>query len=240
MSNLRIGTIIILFGIAQYLNGQKKGSFIDNRDNHSYKYIQIGQQIWMAENLAYLPQVSPPVSGVKIDEKGNNYCYVYQYSGNSTVEAMKTSFYKFYGVLYNWNMAINACPTGWHLPSDEEFFILEKKLGMNDRELNDYYYRMSGEIGYLLKSTSTWIDGGIGIDKYGFNALPGGFRHDGELSIPNPQGGFGLLGEEGIFWTSTSISGITAIRRQFSSSSKGIVRFINVKDQGYSVRCIKN
>lgn len=236
---MKIVYLVLLLNIPEVLCGQKTRVFVDDRDKHSYKYIQIGHQYWMAENLAYLPNVSPPIVGVKLVEKQNDYCYVFGYFGNSISEAKATLNYKLYGVLYNWEMAKKACPFGWHLPSDEDFFVLEKQLGMSDSELEEFYYRNSGKVGYLLKSKSGWFEGGIGIDKFGFNALPGGFRHNGDLSKPDPQGGFGLLGEEATFWTSTSTSESTAIRRQFSYSSMGIVRFSNVKEHGYSVRCVK-
>lgn len=155
----------------------------------------------------------------------------------------KTKNYQTYGGLYNWNAAKNACPTGWHLPSDEEFMQLEKNLGMNKKELVERYYRMSGNIGEKLKSKTGWEDNGNGKDNYSFNALPGGFRHSGDPNDSKNKGGFSGLNSEVYFWTSTIYSsekGGIAYRRQFSSLSNGIVRFPIGIESGYSVRCLKD
>lgn len=62
------------------------GSFVDTRDGHEYEWVKIGGQIWMAENLAYLPSVSPPDKG---SETERSY-YVYGYEGFSVTEAKAT------------------------------------------------------------------------------------------------------------------------------------------------------
>jgi hypothetical protein len=91
--------------------------FIDKRDGHEYKWVKIGNQTWMAENLAYLPEVCPP-------EEECGY-YVYDYRGISVQEAGQEQNYNDRGVLYNFKAASTACPPGWHLPTDEEWKILE-------------------------------------------------------------------------------------------------------------------
>lgn len=68
--------------------------FTDERDQKTYKAVRIGGQIWMMENLAYLPQVSPAIAS-----KG---MWVYGYYGNNTQEAKETFNYKTYGCLYDW------------------------------------------------------------------------------------------------------------------------------------------
>jgi uncharacterized protein (TIGR02145 family) len=82
----------------------EKGTFTDDRDDKSYKWVKIGQQYWMAENLNY------SASGSK--------CY-------SNSDANCTT----YGRLYTWETAKTACPSGWHLPSNAEWTTLENFAG---------------------------------------------------------------------------------------------------------------
>ena len=80
-----------------------KGTYTDRRDGHIYKWVKIGEQVWMAENLAF---------------KTNTGSLAYNNSENNVN-----------GRLYNWETAKQVCPTGWHLPSDEEWSQLTEYLG---------------------------------------------------------------------------------------------------------------
>jgi len=80
------------------------GVFIDARDGKEYRWVKIGKQTWMAENLDY------GVSGTT-------------YPGMKVNDDMKP------GKLYTWIEATTACPNGWHLPSDEEWNTLLNQFG---------------------------------------------------------------------------------------------------------------
>ncbi|MDR1760203.1 MAG: fibrobacter succinogenes major paralogous domain-containing protein [Fibrobacter sp.] len=82
------------------------GTFTDERDNKEYKWVEIGTQTWMAENLNHIP------------ETGNSWCYKDDDSNCDT-----------YGRLYDWGTAMEDCPDGWHLPSSEEWNTLVNFVG---------------------------------------------------------------------------------------------------------------
>jgi uncharacterized protein (TIGR02145 family) len=113
-------------------------TFTDSRDGKTYKRVVIGTQTWMGQNLNYATEGSK--------------CY-----NNSPDSCAK------YGRLYDWETAVNACPAGFRLPTDDEWTTLVVYAGGKARA------------GKKLKSTSGWTRDGNGTDDYGFSALPGGY-----------------------------------------------------------------
>jgi uncharacterized protein (TIGR02145 family) len=91
----------IKFKIDAY-KGDQIGFFIDKRDNQQYKWIKIGNQVWMADNLNYPSSESWDYDNIAVAE---------------------------YGRLYSWKAAVNSCPKGWHLPTDIEWTKLTDQLG---------------------------------------------------------------------------------------------------------------
>ena len=233
--------ILVLNSIAQEI-----GSFTDSRDGHSYKTVTIGNQIWMAENLAYLPRIDRLLTGVGLNQPPAYYVYKNDQDGtpegkidkeslSEDIEIVKKSHtYKTYGALYNFQAAKCSCPTGWHLPEDKEWQELERTLGMDQQELNFFEKdRTSESLGNQLKSSKGWDEeGNTNIDKFGFSVLPAGER---DISY------FSGMGSYAVFW-GNSVNGAMqcAVYRKIESGSDGIYRGCDKFWAGKSVRCIKN
>ena len=231
------------------------GTFTDPRDGYEYSWVQIGSQIWMAENLRYLPSV------VNILRSSDTipYCYVHGYYvvySEPTVEEAKTKAnYITYGALYNWTAAMNGaessdanpsgvqgiCPDGWHLPSDAEWKQLEMYLGMTEEQANgENYWRESNSEGGKLKETSYtyWFGPNIGAtNETGFTALPGG---------TTPDGTGPTLRYRGFWWSATCnttqhYSGRYFVKvRELHYNERGIFRSDCPKSAAYSIRCVKD
>ncbi|MCK5821940.1 MAG: hypothetical protein KAH17_08635 [Bacteroidales bacterium] len=212
--------------------------FTDGRDGNTYQGMKIGSQIWMNENLAYLPSIT----SYDIVSDSIAHFYVGSYYGTDVSEAKASESYKTYGVLYNWHAAVydpnsssvDICPDGWHLPSNDEWKILEETLGMSSLDLErTLAARESGKVGLKLKSTHGWDEDGSGSNLSGFNALPAGFV--------NTNGGFLSVGSSAHFWTATpSQSALSYFGRTLSYSSDGINNGSSKARIGKSVRCIKD
>lgn len=189
-------------------------TFKDTRDQHVYKYVKIGTQAWMAENLAYLPAVSPSSEG----SDTLPFYYVYDYEGSSVAAAKVAAKYDTYGVLYNWEAAKIVCPSGWHLPTDAEWTTLEDNLGALP--------------GKKMKSTTEWDGNGNGDNSSGFNALPGGYRRYG--------GGFSYFRNGTSFWSASEDAASTAWERDLGYDNDVVGRHYNYRSTGCSVRCLQN
>jgi uncharacterized protein (TIGR02145 family) len=192
------------------------GSFTDSRDGNQYETVTIGQQVWMAENLAYLPSVCPPSS----ESYSSPYNYVYGYNSANVAEAKATSNYQTYGALYNWPAALTACPPGWHLPSDAEWTTLTTYLG--------------GEnvTGGKMKETGTthWESPNTGAtNASGFAALPSGCLTTSFYDI-----GYG-----GYFWSYSAYDTRSAWYRSIINNNTTVARDRDNMSVGYSVRCVQ-
>jgi len=173
-----------------------------------YRKVDIGTQTWMAENL------NCAVSGSK--------CYAYDPSNCEK-----------YGRLYDWETAKNICPSGWHLPSKEEW---ETLLGYVKSEKGCESSWSSDCEGKYLKTKSGWESNGNGTDDYNFSALPGGgadrYSFGNGIGIGNP-------GYVGYWWAS-----------EYDSDEAWVIHIPNYADYAsrsyfnknylFSVRCVKN
>ncbi len=171
----------------------------DHRNNLRYDIVQIGRYCWMAENLNY--------------ETDESWCYENQEENCDS-----------YGRLYNYNDAVDVCPRGWRLPTDEEFREMERALGMSLTQANEIKWRGSNE-GEKIKSEE-WD----GSDISNFSALPAGGRE--------PSGEFNGIDIGTGFWTSTKKESSAFVRMLYSGYPE-IKRIPLILESGLSVRCIK-
>jgi uncharacterized protein (TIGR02145 family) len=203
------------------LDGKLTGTFTDSRDSRPYQIVQIGTQVWMAENLNYVPETD---QGAQQDD--GSWCYGTS-GGNLATEDLSNC--ETYGRLYNWNTAMNGsasstnnpsgvqgvCPTGWHLPSDAEWTQLTEFVG--------------GSAGTQLKANTLWISN-TGTDVWDFSALPGGYYF----------GSFYSQGAYGRWWSATEYDALSAWYRYVFGSIADVGRSYLSKTYGFSVRCAKD
>ena len=173
------------------------------RFGHIYRMVTIGEQTWMAENVNY-------------ETTEGSYCY------NNEAENCEK-----HGRLYTWEQAYNnACPTGWHLPSKNEFEVL---IASADGAT---VFDEDNTAGAKLKASYGWPTGKNGTDDYGFSALPGGMYYT--------QGSNGFsFDDSAMFWSATEGSGVD---EYYSMSVKEdaalLISYLNWR--AHSVRCIKD
>ena len=202
---------------------------------YDYATVQIGEQCWLSENLRNeLYQNGDSIPANLSDEEWGNtdtggvgattvfgepsfLCEEFSPDGDGCDEAWSLTTY---GRLYNWyalNDARGLCPSGWHVPSDEEW-----------TSLTDQFGGLSNS-GDELKTASGWYQGGDGSNASGFSALPGGIRNGG-------NGSFQHAGSKAFFWTATE-----TIDREFTYWQDSVSRQSGKSlKKGMSVRCLKD
>jgi uncharacterized protein (TIGR02145 family) len=182
-------------------------SMADAQGNR-YATVRIGHQTWMAENLR--------------TDLPHSYCF-------EDVPLHCDLF----GRLYPWYVAVDGCPDGWHLPTDDEWKQMEIHLGMDSTEAHFAYLRGEGVGGKLRSVTYHWDffnDGAT--NESGFSALPGGPRYR--------LGQYGITGHNGTWWTATEVDSVMAWFRYVGHSHTKVGRLYNEKMDGHSVRCVKD
>jgi uncharacterized protein (TIGR02145 family) len=227
---------------------KETGTFTDPRDGTVYRTVKIGNQVWMAENLKYLPVVNPvtkpeypdsnpsPIPSVE-DDITTKYYYVYDYNGSNLMEAKSSANYQKYGALYNFAAANEACPPGWHLPDYDEWMELAEFISETNNFKGEGIAGNGGiywdGVGELLKNNDC------------FSALLGGLRMRWEERTL-------YMGEYGGWWTSTTGNfgsfGIyekddirTCKDVYIHSSTKLLFITASFKNGlGYSIRCVKD
>ena len=209
MSALSLTMMIML---VLFTSGCNRGTMTDERDGQIYKTVKLGDQTWLAQNLNY--------------ETDNSWCYEDD-PANCEI----------YGRLYSWEAAMDACPDGWHLPTDEEWATLIKHL---DPDADSNAIGPESEIaggmmktrGTLESGTGLWLSPNVGAtNSSGFSAVPGGARW--------PDGTCLVMHMHAIFWSSTEYDADTVWCRVYDYGLKSLYRDHSIaKPMGLSVRCV--
>lgn len=197
-----------------------------------YNTVLIGSQCWLKENLNVGTRIN---GGFNQNNNGiiEKYCY-------NNLE----SNCDIYGGLYQWDEMMQytatpgtkgICPPGWHIPTDDEWKILEGTVDslypVGDPEWEEIGNR-GFDAGENLKSSSGW-SGGYGTDLFGFTALPGGYRLTTDGSFSNSQ-------YFGTWWSSTEFSSSDAWFRHLAFGTDSVYRYSYTKSDGRSIRCLKD
>jgi len=206
----------------------KFGSFADSRDGKAYKTVLIGDDVWLADNFAFIPYVihstedarKCSVYGVDIDK-------------GATVDDLKNAEnYSKYGVMYSWNMLPDVVPTGWHVATDNDWMDVEEANGV-DASLLGRTRTYRGDTAEKFKSVEGW-------DPAGTNALGLNITSCGAWELGDKK-----LGERAYYWTATEKPGLfgpsmSAWMRAFAFDRTGIYRNYSNKGQRYYIRLVKD
>lgn len=195
---------------------------VKDSDGNSYNGIQIENQFWLTENLSVskyrngdlIPQVEDNEEWSKLTTGA--WCYY-----NNDIEHGEK-----FGKLYNWYAVVDPrglAPEGYHIPSHDEWESLMASLGGD--------FCAGGKM--KEKGTVNWASPNEkGNNQSGFTALPGGFRWK--------EDGFDGSGDKATFWTTSEHNEVYGKLRQIGNKNRNVILSYSPKEQGCSIRCIKD
>lgn len=224
---------------------------VTDYDGNNYPSVIIGTQEWMMWDLEVthyangdvIPSIQSDNDWVSLDQnnekramcdnpnsgQNNHTYYTYQAALNSNSENPGNGQIQ------------GACPTGWHIPSEDEWQTLEIHIGMSSADAASTGWRGTG-LSMKLKSDGLYDGWSLhGTDDYGFSAIPGGYR---STSI-NSGTTFHGWNDFAQYWSSTTDSNdnsnaLTRSINEYGAENATIGKISCNKLEGYSVRCIKD
>ena len=203
-------------------------------EGNVYKTIQIGGQVWMAENLKtvkYNDNTPIPLvadNSTWKDLKTPGYCW---YNND------ESTFKDIYGALYNWYTVKTGklCPQswlGWHVPNDTDWHELilyvdpNAILGIDESTIAGDKMKETGTLNWFAPNTGA-------TNSYGFTALPAGYR--------TVNGSFSPINKQAAWWASTEHDPTHPFYRAILTNYSDFWRLYDaIENIGFSVRCIKN
>ncbi len=214
MNSKFITVIFLAFTTINHSQNSCSGTTTVTYANKTYHTVQIGTQCWLKENI----DVGTMISGVQ-DQTNNNIIEKYCYD-DDPLNCEK------YGGLYNWNEAMKyspsgakvqgICPSGWRLPTIDEFRDLQAAVGYD---------------GNALKDTTPVLGHVQGTNTSGFSALLSGTRGYG--------GHFSHIEVHAYFWSSTEYDATYTYIINLDYINNYIDLFANGKGAAFSLRCLK-
>lgn len=197
---------------------KENGDFADSRDEKIYKWVRIGTQVWMGQNLNYSTDSSwcPNGKSGNCDADGRLYSW-------SSAMGISTKYLN-----SEWKEVLpnqGACPVGWHVPSTLEWDSLVSFIG---KDLGSAALKTIN--GWSYPSTCNSC---APTDKYGFGAVPAGIRYS--------DGSYGDFSAIARFWTASQVDSNEAKSWQMNSDSLNAVAEWNVpKTSAISLRCVRD
>lgn len=215
-------------------------SLRDSRDGKVYRTVRIGDRTWMAQNLDYKSERS--------------WCYE-----DDTANCRK------YGRLYQWTAAMDACPSGWHLATGEDWSALLARVdssvamarliaggGWGPTSASKRWWNVMDWIHPIVRGGWKDPDEGAGEDSFGFRALPSGIRSDAQgggeqgltlTSIPGgavTRGGtYDLLGDFAYLWSATTYDASLGWHRDSNHGIAVVHRTYVFETYAFGARCVE-
>jgi uncharacterized protein (TIGR02145 family) len=220
------GTTLHTCGTPNVHNPDRIYGAMTDQEGNVYKTIEIGSQVWMAENLnTRIYRNGDTIATNFSNTDWDNTTYgAWAFHSNDTGNECP------YGRLYNWFACADSrqlCPTGWHVPSVAEWNVLTDYLGGTS---------IAGSkmktVGTYDVGTGLWFSPNTSDNSSGFSGAPGGAR--GALGI------FNGLTQFGSWWSSSEVNAQNASRRSLDYFLDAVGTTSKDKNIGLSVRCVRD
>ncbi len=203
------------------------GQTISDIDGNVYNTVSIGTQTWTVQNL----KTTKYSNGDSIQYEAVDSVWGGLTSPAFSIYNNDTTYRNEYGNLYNFYTVVdsrNLCPSGWHVPSDNEWTILITFLGGDT--IAGGKMKETGLTHWILPNTGEDNSSGLTVIPAGYRYSNNGFNH----------GAFHGLNGNGGIWTSTNTSDSSAIAKYFYPGSASVGQIDNRKSYGWSVRCVSD